>query len=230
MKCNKSPLYVFMKALVPYGESQYEDEKLPVKRTWPLFPFPIPHFQLPHYFTAPKKPVISPDCIKAKLALSDCVKEKLVSAWYSAPLVKDCCHPIANHKKSCPDFIVKIDELLIPHYMMSTCHAPNHSGKHADVPSASPPTGPPPKGPVGPSPKGPVGPSPSPKGPPSKPKGPVGPPSEPKGPVSPPPKSPPSKPKGPVSPPPKGPPSKPKGPVGPPPKPKGPTPPIDSTT
>ncbi|KAK1367962.1 hypothetical protein POM88_034054 [Heracleum sosnowskyi] len=129
--------------LVFQGESQSEDENLALEYKWPWFSFPIPRYhQLPQYPKTTKKPLITPECIEAKLALSSCVKEKLVSTWFSKPFVKDCCDPIANHKKSCPDFIFKIDELLIPHYIKDACHAFVPKDKHATGPSAGPSSGP----------------------------------------------------------------------------------------
>lgn len=119
--------------LVHSDDSQFEDENLPMR---PWFPHRMPHYQLPQQPKTAKKPFITPDCIKAKLALSDCVKEKLVSPWFTKPLVKDCCDPIAKHKKSCPALIVKIDELLIPHYIKSTCHASGPSAGPSSGPSA----------------------------------------------------------------------------------------------
>lgn len=142
MKLSVSTLFLVLlclTGLVFQGESQYEDDKLALKYKWPWFSFPIPHYQMPQH---PKKPLITPDCIEAKLVLSNCVKEKLVSTWFSKPFVKDCCNPIANHKKSCPDFIVKIDELLIPHYIKNACHASSPSDKHASGPSDKHATGP----------------------------------------------------------------------------------------
>lgn len=151
MKLSLSTLLVLLclTGLVLHGESHYEeDEKLPMKFKWPWFSFP---HQLPQQPKPSKKPFITPDCIEAKLALSSCVKEKLVSTWFSKPYVKDCCNPIANHKKSCPEFIFKIDELLIPHYIKNACHAFSPKDKHAHSPSHSPSHGPS-AGPSSPSP------------------------------------------------------------------------------
>lgn len=96
---------------------------------WP-WPRPISH---PWPKPKPIKPIVSAECIKAKLEVATCVKEKLVSPWFPEPLVDDCCHPIADLKKNCPARIAKFDERFIPPFIKDVCSAP---GPSAPGPSA----------------------------------------------------------------------------------------------